>query len=150
MTNQYTKVFTDGSCDRDRVGGYGAILIHGKATHEVSGAMTNTTSNAMELMAIIQALQAFKRPAHISIFTDSTYVYETMTKYIDMWIDNHMRKRGAQIPNTDLWLKLKELCDSHEEIKWNHEPRDSKWIAHAHELANDARRAQRQSEGLSV
>jgi len=144
----YTQVFTDGSCDPDKIGGWGALLIRGEKEKEISGSAVKTTNNAMEIMACIQALEAFIKPTHVQINTDSTYVFNAMTKWIDEWFYNEWKRQGATIPNADLWKKLVEVSKAHMDVTWVHVPREVSGLAIAHELANDARRAKREELGL--
>lgn len=70
-------IYTDGSCipqDERKPGGYAAILKYGNHTRTISGAQFHTTSQQMELTALIEALKMLRRPCEAVVFTDSQYV----------------------------------------------------------------------------
>ena len=69
-------IYTDGSSrGNPGPGGYGAILMWGEKVKEMRGAFRKTTNNRMELLAVIQALNALKnKQLPIHIYTDSKYV----------------------------------------------------------------------------
>ena len=46
---------------------------------ELSGGEAATTNNRMELMAVIRALEALKRPCRVALYTDSQYVQKGIT-----------------------------------------------------------------------
>ena len=69
------EIYTDGACrGNPGPGGWGATLEMGEHFRELSGAEAMTTNNRMELMAVISALEALKRPVPIKLYTDSEYV----------------------------------------------------------------------------
>ncbi len=60
-------IFTDGGCSGNPgPGGWGAILRAGTHEKELFGGAPDTTNNRMELTAVIRALEALKRPTHIT------------------------------------------------------------------------------------
>jgi ribonuclease HI len=103
-------IYTDGSSrGNPGPGGYGAILMWGEKVKEMKGAFLKTTNNRMELLAVIQALNALKtKQLPIHIYTDSKYVVESVEK---KWLDNWIRtdfKGGKK--NKDLWKAYYELA----------------------------------------
>ncbi|MEG4455915.1 RNase H family protein [Microcoleus sp. N9_A1] len=102
-------IHCDGACSGNPgPGGWAAILtIPGKSNKKaISGKSdTTTTNNRMELTAAIEALKALKKPCKVTLFSDSTYVVNTMSKN---W------KRNA---NQDLWEELDKLAKVHE-VTW--------------------------------
>jgi len=101
-------MYTDGSLIQGRVknmsgtiGGYGAVLMHKSGEREISGALRNTTVSRMELMACIKALEALKTRCKVHIYSDSSYVVNTINL-------NWKRKK-----NQDLWNRLDELLSMH-------------------------------------
>ncbi|MFX6949862.1 RNase H family protein, partial [Acinetobacter baumannii] len=57
------EIYSDGACKGNPGrGGWGALLVAGGKEKEIFGGEPNTTNNRMELMAVIQALNALKRP----------------------------------------------------------------------------------------
>ena len=116
------EIYTDGACSGNPgKGGYGAVLRYGDNMKEISGYQQHTTNNRMELMAIIEALRAVKRPCRIRIMTDSKYVVKGMTEWISGWIRrNWINSQKKPVLNRDLWEMLIELSRPHK-IEW-------KWI----------------------
>jgi ribonuclease HI len=56
-------IYTDGGCDPNPgPGGWGAVLVAGLQTKELSGADPATTNNRMELTAAIRALASLRTP----------------------------------------------------------------------------------------
>jgi ribonuclease HI len=99
-------IYTDGACrGNPGPGGWAAILQYGDKNREISGAELQTTNNRMEMMAVIQALQALTRPCAVRLHTDSQLVVNTMTKG---W------KRKA---NQDLWAEIDQLAKTHQ-VEW--------------------------------
>src|ERR1043165_2144335 len=89
MSGEETKVveiFTDGACSGNPgPGGWGAILRFGETEKELSGGERQTTNNRMEMMAVIEALRALKKPVPVLIHTDSKYVMDGATQWLKGW-----------------------------------------------------------------
>lgn len=84
------QLYTDGACSGNPgPGGWGAILRFGAIERELSGGERDTTNNRMELMAVIQGLEALKKPAQVAVYTDSKYVADGATQWLHGW-----KKRG--------------------------------------------------------
>ena len=115
-------IFTDGACSGNPgPGGYGTILRCGGVEKELSGGNANTTNNRMELMAVIVGLKALKRPCDVTIYTDSQYVANGITKgWADSWRKNGWRKADKKpAQNPDLWeILLDELSKHKYRIVW--------------------------------
>lgn len=113
------KIYTDGACKGNPgVGGWGAILIAGIREKELFGGERDTTNNRMELMAVIQALQALKRPCEIALYTDSQYVLKGITEWIDGWKAKGWKTAAkAPVKNVDLWQQLDQARQVHK-IEW--------------------------------
>ena len=83
------EAFTDGACKGNPgPGGWGVVLRMGAHEKEMSGGEPLTTNNRMELTAAIEALKAFTRPCHVTLYTDSRYVMDGLTKWIHGWRKN--------------------------------------------------------------
>lgn len=113
------EIYTDGACrGNPGSGGWGVILIAGKHRKELYGGEPETTNNRMELMAVIEALRALKRPCRIILHTDSQYVKKGITEWIHDW-----KRRGWKtatkkpVKNADLWEILDDAQSSHD-IEW--------------------------------
>lgn len=115
-------IFTDGACSGNPgPGGYGTILRCGGVEKELSGGEPDTTNNRMELMAVIVGLKALKRPCDVTIYTDSQYVANGITKgWAESWRKNGWRKADKKpAQNPDLWEALLDELSKHEyKIVW--------------------------------
>ena len=115
-------VYTDGACTGNPgPGGYGVILQYGEHRRELSGGYRRTTNNRMELTAVISALEALKEPCRVTVFSDSEYVVNGISKGWALgWRAKGWRRQGNKIvPNWELWRRLLELCDKHDvEFRW--------------------------------
>ena len=101
-------IFSDGACKGNPgIGGWGALLRIGATEKELFGGETDTTNNRMELMAVIRALQALKRPCEVRVHTDSVYVQKGISEWIANWKRNGWRTSAKQpVKNADLWPVL--------------------------------------------
>jgi ribonuclease HI len=87
-------------------------------TRELYGGETATTNNRMELMAVIRALEALKKPCRVRLHTDSQYVRLGISRWIHAWKKNGWRTADKKaVKNADLWLELDALAAKHE-IEW--------------------------------
>ncbi|MBC3886376.1 ribonuclease HI [Undibacterium griseum] len=113
------EIYTDGACKGNPgVGGWGALLVAGSRQKELFGGERETTNNRMELMAVIQALQALKRPCHIILHTDSQYVLKGMTEWLSGWKAKGWKTASkAPVKNVDLWQALDAAQGVHQ-IEW--------------------------------
>lgn len=105
-------IYTDGSArGNPGRGGYGAVLVSGIHKKELSAGYRLTTNNRMELLAVIVALEAMKKPQmEISIYTDSRYVCESVEK---KWVFNWVKTGFKDKKNSDLWRRFLELYKLH-------------------------------------
>ncbi|MFZ6693261.1 ribonuclease HI [Undibacterium sp. SXout20W] len=113
------EIYTDGACKGNPgVGGWGALLVAGEKEKEMCGGEKETTNNRMELMAVIQALGALKRPCHITLHTDSQYVLKGITEWITGWKAKGWKTAAkAPVKNVDLWQALDAAQSTHK-IEW--------------------------------
>ena len=112
-------VYTDGACKGNPgVGGWGALLRSGERSREIYGGEASTTNNRMELMAVIRALEALKKPCRVRVHTDSQYVQLGISKWIHSWKKNGWRTADKKpVKNAELWQELDRLAACHE-IEW--------------------------------
>ncbi len=113
------EIFTDGACTGNPgPGGWAAILRSGAHEKELFGGERATTNNRMELTAAIKAFEALKTPSEVTIYTDSRYVMDGVTKWMANWKRNGWRtmSKGA-VKNEDLWRRLDEARARHE-VDW--------------------------------
>jgi ribonuclease HI len=113
------EIFTDGACSGNPgPGGWGAILRWRGEERELWGGDPDTTNNRMELMAAIQALETLKRPVAATLFTDSTYVKDGITKWIHNWKVRGWKTASKKpVKNVDLWQRLDEALAQHD-VDW--------------------------------
>jgi len=129
---QEIDIFTDGGCaPNPGPGAWAALLRYGTHQKEMSGFEENTTNNRMELMAAIQALQALMHPCQVRLYTDSQYVKQGITVWIQTWKKNGWHTASkTPIKNKDLWETLDRLCHIHH-IHWE-------WVkGHSGHIEND-------------
>ena len=112
-------IFTDGACKGNPgPGGWGVILRMGHHEKEMSGGEAETTNNRMEMTAVIRALKALTEPCAVTIHTDSRYVIDGMTKWIEGWKRKGWVSASKQpVRNQDLWHDLIEAV-LHHQIEW--------------------------------
>lgn len=115
----FVEIYADGACSGNPgAGGFGAILRHGATEKELSGCDTMTTNNRMELLGVISALEALKKPCKVRIVTDSNYVVKGMTEWIDSWIEKGWKtSQKKEVLNRDLWERLLSASEPHD-IEW--------------------------------
>jgi ribonuclease HI len=125
-------IYSDGGADPNPgIGGWAAILRYGGQEKVLTGNEPETTNNRMELQAAIAALQALKEPSQVEFHTDSEYLRQGITQWIEKWAaQGWVRQGGKPIPNADLWQILWPLVKQHD-IKWH-------WVkGHAGEPLNE-------------
>jgi ribonuclease HI len=112
-------VYTDGACKGNPgVGGWGALLRSGSHSREIYGGEAATTNNRMELMAVIRALEALKKPCRVRVHTDSQYVQLGISRWIHGWKKNGWRTAEKKpVKNAELWQELDRLAACHD-IEW--------------------------------
>lgn len=105
-------IYTDGSSrGNPGPGGYGAVLISEKG-HEkkLSEGFRRTTNNRMELLSVIKALEALKKPCEVLVFSDSKYVVDSVEKG---WVYSWQKKGFAKKKNPDLWKLFLNVAKNH-------------------------------------
>jgi len=121
MSDDKVIIFTDGGCrGNPGPGGWGALMRFGNHEKEIYGYEEETTNNRMELMAAIRSLEILSRDCSIILTTDSQYVRQGITEWMEGW-----KKRGWKtaakkpVKNKDLWQRLDEAVKRHDvEWKW--------------------------------
>lgn len=113
-------IYTDGACKGNPgIGGWGAFLSIDEHVRELFGGELQTTNNRMELRATIEALTALKYPCSVDLYTDSVYVRDGVTKWLDNWKRNGWRTASKQpVKNQDLWEQLDQVMAQHT-ITWH-------------------------------
>ena len=116
---EIVEIYTDGACKGNPgIGGWGALLRCGGRTREIYGGERLTTNNRMELMGVIRALEALKKPSRLRVHTDSQYVQLGISRWIHDWKRRGWRTADRKpVKNEDLWRRLEELAGQHD-IEW--------------------------------
>ena len=114
-------IYTDGACKGNPgPGGWGALLKSADSQKELFGGELGTTNNRMEMLAVIEALAALKRPCQVTLHVDSQYVLKGMTEWLSGWKARGWKTAAKQpVKNVDLWQRLDELVsNSGHQIAW--------------------------------
>ncbi len=86
---------------------------------ELWGGEESTTNNRMELLAAIKGLEALKRPTKVKLTTDSQYVRQGITQWIDNWKAKGWKTANKKpVKNQDLWEQLDSLRAQHD-VEWH-------------------------------
>ena len=114
------EIYTDGACSGNPgPGGWGAILRYGDHEKELFGGETETTNNRMEMMAVIESLAALKKPCKIDLYTDSVYVKDGVTKWMDGWKAKGWKTAAKKpVKNQDLWERIDSELHRHT-VSWH-------------------------------
>lgn len=122
MPRKNILIYTDGSClGNPGPGGYGAVLIYNDNRKELSKGYKKTTNNRMEMRAVISALESLKEPCNVTLYTDSQYVKNAITKkWIDNWLKNGWKTSAKKpVKNKDLWIQFLPLIKKHTvDFRW--------------------------------
>ena len=130
------EIYTDGAClNNPGPGGWGVIVLENGTKNSIGGNEKKTTNNRMELTAVIEGLKTISKNIPVKIFSDSTYVINTMTK-------NWKRKK-----NNDLWDLLdREVLNRKIEWQWVKGHAGNKFNEEADHIAyNEAVKIQKQT-----
>ncbi|MES2785113.1 MAG: ribonuclease HI [Pseudomonadota bacterium] len=114
-------IYTDGACKGNPgPGGWGVLLKSAGTEKELFGGETPTTNNRMELLAVIRALEALKRPCAVTLHVDSQYVLKGMTEWLPGWKAKGWRTAAKQpVKNVDLWQALDaQVNGAGHKIEW--------------------------------
>lgn len=113
------EIFTDGACrGNPGPGGWAALLRYAGKEKILQGAEVLTTNNRMELMAAIAALEALTRPCEVIVTTDSEYVKNGITQWLQQWRQRGWKTAARKpVKNVDLWQRL-ELAVRPHQVDW--------------------------------
>jgi len=85
---------------------------------ELSGKVSETTNNRMELQAALSALQALSCTTSVTLYTDSKYVQNGISKWISNWRRNNWLTADKEaVKNRDLWEALDHEIARHQ-VEW--------------------------------
>jgi cyclic pyranopterin phosphate synthase len=100
------EIYTDGACKGNPgTGGWAAIIVEDGSKRALHGKHERTTNNRMEMLAVLKGLEAVPASSQVTVFSDSQYVVNTMTRN---W------KRNV---NRDLWDRL-DAEASKRDVSW--------------------------------
>lgn len=130
---QHVLAYTDGACRGNgkiaggAAGGYGAVIIMPTGEQiDICGGDSATTNNRMELQAVITALQHTPRDMPLELWSDSKYVLDGITQWINGW----KTKNWRNVKNVELWQRLDELRRGRQ-VHW-------RWVkGHAGQVGNE-------------
>lgn len=126
------EIFTDGACKGNPgPGGWGALMVTDGHEKELFGGELGTTNNRMELLAVIEALNALLRPCQVIVHTDSQYVQKGISEWIHGWKARGWKTAArAPVKNVDLWQAL-DAAQARHQVEW-------RWVkGHAGHVGNE-------------
>ena len=115
------EIYTDGACSGNPgPGGWGVVLRYGEHVRELSGGDPGpTTNNRMELTAAIEALNALRPGAWVTMIGDSQYVLKGMTEWLPGWKARGWRTAQRKpVLNAELWQALEAAVAQHAAVRW--------------------------------
>lgn len=120
MNKKHITLYTDGACSGNPgPGGWACLLTYQDTSKHLSGGHPQTTNNQMELTAVIRGLSELKQACQVDLYTDSKYVLEGATKWLDGWIQKGWRRSDNKpVLNVKLWQQLLPLLSYHD-ITWH-------------------------------
>lgn len=113
---KHVDIYTDGACrGNPGGGGWAAILDYQGKIKELCGGEPNTTNNRMELTAAIMGLEALKEKCSVTLYSDSKYLIDSITKgWVYSWQSKGWKKADkSPALNVDLWQRLLPLIEYH-------------------------------------
>ena len=112
-------IYTDGACrGNPGPGGWGALLRYNGHEKSLKGAEPDTTNNRMELMAAIVALESLTRDCDVILTTDSQYVRNGITQWLENWKRRNWKTADRKpVKNVDLWQRLDAAASRHR-VRW--------------------------------
>lgn len=116
MADNVITIYTDGACSGNPgPGGWGVLLRWNGHEKELCGGEAETTNNRMEMMAVIEALKAVKKAVKIELYTDSKYVMQGITEWLEGWKAKGWKTASKKpVKNVDLWQEIDALVQQHD------------------------------------
>lgn len=92
-------------------GAWAAVLTYGDSVRSIGGVVDGYTTNALSVIAVIQAMRAMKRPVEVEVRSPSHYFTHTEPNLDTLSRYNWRRKDMAtgettDVPNKELWQEL--------------------------------------------
>ena len=115
-------MYTDGGCrGNPGVGGWGAVITSGPHEKKIYGSEAETTNNRMEMTAALEGLRTLKKPCKVTVYTDSVYLRDGITKWLAGWKRNNWKTAAKKpVKNQDIWQAL-DAEQSRHQVEW-------KWV----------------------
>lgn len=137
-------IFADGACKGNPgTGGWGALLVFGEQEKELCGGEFNTTNNRMELRAVIEGLNALKRPCEVVVYTDSQYVQKGISEWIHGWKARGWKTAAREpVKNAELWQQL-DAAQALHKVTW-------RWVRGHNGHAGNERADQLANRGVEL
>ena len=113
--------YTDGASTGSRgPGGYGVVISWKGKTEEISGGEQDTTNLRMELTAACVALESIEEGYTVSVYSDASYLINCMRRgWYKKWRENGWLNYHVEpVANRDLWERLLEATQRHQEVRW--------------------------------
>lgn len=117
----HVEIYTDGACKGNPgPGGWGVLMKSGTLEKELFGGELATTNNRMEMMAVIEALSALKKPCEVTLYLDSEYVRKGITEWMKGWkARGWVTSTKQPVKNVELWKRLDALvANGGHKIDW--------------------------------
>jgi len=114
------EIYTDGACrGNPGPGGWGVLLRCNGKEKTLYGAQLAATNNQMELIAAIKGLNELNKPCTVRLVTDSEYVKNGMTVWLENWRKRNWKTAdGKLVKNLELWQQLDAAVKRHTAVTW--------------------------------
>ena len=139
MPEPEAHAYTDGASTGSRgPGGYGAVMCWNGKSEEISGSEQHTTNLRMELTAACVALETIDAGHTVTMYSDASYLVNCMRRgWYKKWRENGwLNHRKEPVANRDLWERLLQATQRHQEVRWRKVKGHSK-TGGAHKTGND-------------
>ena len=111
------EVFLRVSCAGGK-GGWAALIRHGGEETVVSGGRSATTSNQLDLLGAIAALERLPPGTAVAVHTGSDYLRNGATRWLDGWKRRGWKtQEGQPVLNRELWERLEKAMAAHR-VTW--------------------------------
>lgn len=116
----HVSIYTDGACSGNPgPGGWAALLRYGLREKELTGGVSKTTNNRMEMTAALEALKSLKTPCQVDFYSDSEYLRKGITEWMANWKRRGWKTTAKKpVKNQDLWKALDNAIQPHQ-IIWH-------------------------------
>jgi len=107
------EIFLRVSC-AGRKGGWAALVRQGGEETVLSGGLSSTTANQLDLMGAIAALERLPPGTSVAIYTGSDYLRNGALRWIAGWKRRGWKtQEGQPVQNRELWERLEKAMAAH-------------------------------------